>query len=88
MEIQVFLNMLNFNENICLKTRQVLETFAVRIELNFQEVSDFFRMLAHFIVRSLYILAFLYAPNPVRCVCCETYIVVLSEITAVQNIMS
>lgn len=44
LEIHHFPNMLNFNGNICLKTRQVLETFEVKIELIYQEILGFFRI--------------------------------------------
>lgn len=44
LEIHQFSNVLNFNENIHLKTRQVLKTFEVKIELNFQETLGIFRM--------------------------------------------
>lgn len=57
LEIHQFPNMLNFNENICLKPRQGLETFEVKVELSFQEIVGFFynvSMLTHFIVRSLH----------------------------------
>lgn len=69
MKIHQLQNMLNFNENICLKPRQVLETFEVKIELSFQEIAGFFynvSMLTHFIVRSLHILPLLHAPSPGR----------------------
>lgn len=46
LEMHQLSNMLNFNENICLKTRQVQKTFEVKMELSFQEVLGIFRMAA------------------------------------------
>lgn len=89
LEIHQFPDVLNFIGNICLKTRQVLETFEVKIELIFQEILGFFRMTACLPIMLLEVfVSSLCAPNPGRWICCETYIVVLNKITAVQNVMN
>lgn len=64
LEIHQFPNMLNFNENICLKTRQVLKTFEVKIELTFFKKCwgwGFFRMTACLPITLLEVLYFFIA---------------------------